>query len=117
MDIDELQTRAENLQKPRVGDILKLTRFLVKYLPTGISTTSKDPTKVGMEALSQVIGRAKEQDLVELGKILLMDDSLQLTEDDLDLLWMTEAFAVWAEKVDIKGIVKNAQRVAAAMRV
>ena len=116
MDSSELKARAAQLSKPSAGDILRFVKFLGKRFQhlRGIELDINDPTMTGFAILVRILEEVSEDDLLELGKILLMDESLDLKPEDVDFSWLSEALATWVEKADIKEIVKNAQRVAAA---
>lgn len=118
MNSSELKARAAQLPKPSAGAILQLVRFLGKRFQDlkGLELDINDPTASGLTVLVRIFDEVSEDDLLELGKILLMDDSLDLKPEDVDFSWLSEALATWVEKADIKEVIKNAQRVAAAFR-
>lgn len=116
----ELQARAAQLPKPSVGQVLKLVKFLIKRLDVlqdikDIANLN-DPTKSGFAVIEKLVNSISEADILELGKILLMDDSVDLKVEDVDLVFLTEALAVWTEKVDLATVLKNARRVAEALK-
>ena len=119
MDSSELQARAAQLPKPSAKQVLRLVRFLASRLGSvkAAGLDLQDTTSTGFGMIAGVLESIEEADLLELGKILLMDDSLDLKDEDLDLGWLSEAAAVWAEQVDLPRVVKNVQRVVAAFRM
>lgn len=115
MSID-MKARIEKLGQPKVGHILQLTRFLAKRL-YGVSlqsSSAQDVVKRGFDVIIDLLNTISEDDILELARILAMDETI--TEDEVALGWMMEALAIWAERIDIQSVIKNAQRVAAAFK-
>jgi hypothetical protein len=116
----ELLARAESLPKPTVGWTLKLTTFLADFLMQTVGQAAQPgPTGAPPEdraVLLRVVAALDEPKLKDLGKILLCDQSLELADEDLDLVWITAALARWSEQVNLALIVKNVRRVALALQ-
>lgn len=113
VDVEQL---VAGLQKPKIGDVLRLTQWLVKRMSSIQIADAVDVKNTGVAVLGSVIGVVEDEDLLELGKILLGDAGKDLTVDDLELWWMSEALAIWFEKVDFPRVLKNAKRIAAAVK-
>ncbi|MFC1999141.1 hypothetical protein ACFLXE_00095 [Chloroflexota bacterium] len=111
----------ESMEKPRVKDVLRLTQFVAGKIDTftvGLEGLDlKDPKKTGFAVVLTLLDKLDEEQLLEFGKLLLGDDGNDLTVEDLDLGWLSEVLAVWAEKINLPRLVKNAKRVAVAMRM
>ena len=105
-----------NMSKPKVSDVLKLVRWLMQKASVVKVTPGDNPAQTGFAMIEAIISSINEEELLELGKILLGDAGKDLAVDDLDLGWISEAVAVWMEKVDLPRILKNANRVAAALK-
>ena len=106
------------MDKPRVKDVLRLTQFVAEKIDTlavGLEDLD-DPKKTGFAVVLTLLDRLDEEQVLEVGKILLGDAGNDLTVEDLDLGWLSEALAIWAEKINLPRLVKNAKRVAAAVR-
>lgn len=117
----EIETVVANLGKPQVGHILKLTQFLGRLLAEGgVASRAMIATGLNENREAAVFGAMitslTEEQLVEFGQILLQADTPVITVESLDLVWLTEALAIWAETANLPGIIKNVQRVVAALK-
>lgn len=114
--MENIDAVVANLGKPRVGDVLKLVRWITSNADKfKMSVDPADPTKSGGALIQAIVNQVTDEELLEIGKILLGDAGQALTTNDLALDWMSEALAIWAEKVNLAKILKNIERVTAAL--
>jgi len=93
MDVEAI---VADIDKPRVKDVLRLTRFVAGKLETLTVELDdlKDSKSAGFALVKSLLNDLNEDDLVELGKILLGDNGSELTAEDLDIGWLSEALAI-----------------------
>jgi len=107
-----------SLGRPDAGSILKLARFLLRRVnEPGIAELfqeAKENPASGMAVLYRLLEAIDERDLYELGEILLLGQC-EVNPDNFDLVWVTEALAIWAENIGLEKILKNVQRTARAL--
>jgi hypothetical protein len=110
------------LGKPRIKYVLRLVQFLGRLLAEGgqaaraMQGVRLREANADAAVFGAVLTSLNEEQLAELGQILLQSDEVVVRPDDVDLVWLTEALAVWAETCNLPQIVKNVQRVAAAVK-
>ena len=115
--------RVANLGEPNISSIMKLAQLIIRvWTKAGLEAEGIEGMKkeaVGFVVFQQVLTILTESELVELGKILLQDsveNPIELTIADIKLIWLTEAFAIWVEKVDLAAVLKNVSRAATAFK-
>ena len=111
----------EGLGKPRIKHVLRLVKFLGALLVEGGQTAralaNVDLKKGDAAVAGAMLLSLNEDQLAELGQILLQTDEVTVIPDDVDLAWLTEALAVWAETCNLPQIIKNVQRVVTAVKL
>lgn len=115
--------REFTIGRPRPRHYLHLLRFLKDLFKSGygeiiglVSDDEEGEDIAPLEAFFALVDQISEADLNRLGAILLqfddVDEGLAFIEAQggVDLVWLTEAFAINCEVADIGLVVKNFRR-------
>lgn len=107
----DCEAAVQALGKPKLGQVLELVRWISSKaekfkMPDGVA---------GIGIMQALITKVDDQELLEAGKILLGPAGAELTTEDLELGWLSEALAKWAEGVDLARVLKNIERVTKAL--
>lgn len=113
-DYDQI---VQSLRKPNMSEILAFAQWFSKVVSSVRNLTMPENEKeAGFMILGSLLGTVSQEDIVELGKILLQGKGESLKTEDIDIGWLSEAIAIWFEKADIGRVIKNARRAAVSFR-